>query len=109
MTNDMTKDETSPSTSGSGALSMNEDDSRQKNEGEPEVLAPGNEAGIENGEEKKPKRGLRFWCIMIALVSSGLLSTLEGTIISTALPTIIRDLGGGDLYTWAINAYFLTR
>jgi hypothetical protein len=49
----------------------------------------------------------RFWAILVALAFTGLLSALEGTITSTALPSIVEDLGGGDLYIWAVNGYFL--
>ncbi|OQV03821.1 hypothetical protein CLAIMM_08815 [Cladophialophora immunda] len=54
------------------------------------------------------KKGLRFWMIVVALSFTGLLTALEATITSTALPSIIADLGGGDLYIWAVNGYFLT-
>jgi MFS family permease len=37
-----------------------------------------------------------------------LLIALDATITSTALPTIIADLDGGDLYIWVINSYLLT-
>lgn len=53
------------------------------------------------------KRGFRFWMILIALSFTSLLTSLEATITSTALPSIIADLGGGDLYVWAANGYFL--
>ncbi|KAI3326230.1 macrolide phosphotransferase k [Xylariaceae sp. AK1471] len=53
------------------------------------------------------KRGFRFWAIMASLTLTGLLPSLEGTIITSALPTIIRALGGGNLYIWVPNAYFL--
>lgn len=52
-------------------------------------------------------RDLRFWAILLAIGFSGLLSALEATITSTALPTVIAELGGGDLYIWAVNGYFL--
>lgn len=54
------------------------------------------------------KRGLPFWMILVALSFTSLLTALEATITSTALPSIIADLGGGDLYVWAANGYFLT-
>ncbi|OAP57642.1 hypothetical protein AYL99_08380 [Fonsecaea erecta] len=54
------------------------------------------------------KKGLRFWMILVALSVTSLLTALEATITSTALPSIIADLGGGDLYIWAVNGYFLT-
>jgi EmrB/QacA subfamily drug resistance transporter len=33
---------------------------------------------------------------------------LDQTIVGTALPRIITDLGGNDLYTWAFTSYLLT-
>ena len=53
------------------------------------------------------KRGLRFWTIMVAVGFTGLLTALEATITSTALPTIIANLEGGDAYVWAVNGYLL--
>lgn len=50
----------------------------------------------------------RFWAILIALGFTGLLTALDATITSTALPSIVEDLGGGDLYIWAIDGYLLT-
>lgn len=38
-----------------------------------------------------------------------LLSALDGTIVSTALPTIVGDLGGADHITWVVTAYLLTQ
>jgi len=51
----------------------------------------------------------RFWAIFVSLSVTGLLAALEGTVTSTALPTISEDLNAGELYIWFINAYFLTR
>ncbi|KAI5921289.1 macrolide phosphotransferase k [Camillea tinctor] len=53
------------------------------------------------------KRSFRFWAIMGSLSMTGLLSSIEGTIITSALPTITEALGGGNLYIWVPNAYFL--
>jgi MFS family permease len=49
----------------------------------------------------------------ILLVYSGLmlgmlLSALDQTIVSTALPTIAGDLGGFSEFTWVVTAYLLT-
>ncbi|KAI2026499.1 hypothetical protein LOY97_003940 [Ophidiomyces ophidiicola] len=52
-------------------------------------------------------RGFRFWAIMFALAVGGMLTALEATITSTALPTIVGELGGADQYIWAVNVYFL--
>ncbi|KAK5046060.1 hypothetical protein LTR84_008517 [Exophiala bonariae] len=53
------------------------------------------------------KKGLQFWLILVALSFTSLLTSLEATITSTALPSIIADLGGGDLFIWTANGYFL--
>lgn len=36
------------------------------------------------------------------------LATLDGRIVSTALPTIVGDLGGLDHFSWSVTAYLLT-
>src|SRR4030095_7071809 len=36
------------------------------------------------------------------------LGALDQTIVGTALPQIVTDLGGNDLYTWAVTIYLLT-
>jgi EmrB/QacA subfamily drug resistance transporter len=53
------------------------------------------------------KPTLRFWTIFIAVAFAGLLTALEATITSTALPSIIADLQGGDAYIWAVNGYLV--
>jgi hypothetical protein len=53
-------------------------------------------------------RGIRFWCIILAVAVTAILSALEGTVVGTALPTIVNELGGAELYIWTINGYFLT-
>ncbi|CAH0044822.1 unnamed protein product [Clonostachys solani] len=53
------------------------------------------------------KKGQRFWITIIALGFAGLLTALEATVTSTAMPSIIAELGGGNAYIWAINGYLL--
>ncbi len=36
------------------------------------------------------------------------LSALDQTVVGTALPTIVTDLGGNSLYVWVVTAYLLT-
>jgi len=48
--------------------------------------------------------------IAFALIAGGmLLAALDGTIVSTALPTIVGDLGGANHLSWVITAYMLTQ
>lgn len=58
--------------------------------------------------KSQTKHSWRFWAILGTLSVTGLLSAIEGTIITTSLPTIIADLGGGELYIWVANAFFLS-
>ncbi|MDA3040523.1 MAG: MDR family MFS transporter [Actinomycetota bacterium] len=46
--------------------------------------------------------------IMVGLLSGIFLSAVDGTIVSTALPTIVGDLGGFDQLTWVVTSYFVT-
>jgi hypothetical protein len=66
-------------------------------------------SSFEDGEGSTSKRGFRFWLIMLSLAVTSILSALEGTIVSTALPTIVGHLGGAELFIWTVNGYFLTR
>ncbi|KAF2136530.1 uncharacterized protein K452DRAFT_258938 [Aplosporella prunicola CBS 121167] len=52
--------------------------------------------------------GWRFWAIFAALSVTSILSALDASVISTAMPTIVNDLGSGPSYVWIANAYFLT-
>lgn len=45
--------------------------------------------------------------VIIALLIATFLTAIEGTIISTAMPKIVEDLGGNQLYTWVISVYLL--
>ena len=60
-------------------------------------------------KDATPQLGWKVWLIFAGLAVSALLSALEGSVISTALPTIAADLGLGGNYVWVINVYFLTR
>jgi hypothetical protein len=56
----------------------------------------------------KPRKGRAFWLSFVALIASILLSALDLTAVSTALPTITNDLHGGDKYVWVGSAYGLS-
>jgi hypothetical protein len=66
---------------------------------------------LETGEEapKAASPGWKFWVIFLALCVTGLLTALDSTIVTIALPTIVHDLNIGDNYIWIVNVYFLTR
>lgn len=44
----------------------------------------------------------------VTVVLGILLSALDQTIVSTALPTIVADLGGGTHMSWVVTSYLLT-
>jgi EmrB/QacA subfamily drug resistance transporter len=46
--------------------------------------------------------------ILFAVLLGILLAALDQTIVGTALPTIVTDLNGNDVYTWAFTSYLLT-
>ncbi|WP_165063163.1 DHA2 family efflux MFS transporter permease subunit [Marisediminicola senii] len=49
----------------------------------------------------------RIWIIFSALVAGMLLASLDQTIVSTAMPTIVGQLGGVEHQTWITTAYLL--
>src|SRR5919106_3821397 len=46
--------------------------------------------------------------ILVAILLGLFLSALDQTIVGTALPTVVSDLGGNELYTWVVTIYLLT-
>ncbi len=46
--------------------------------------------------------------ITIALMVAMFIGAIEGTVVTTAIPTIVRDLSGLGLISWVFSAYFLT-
>src|SRR5436189_4686334 len=50
----------------------------------------------------------RVRVIFAALMLVILLASLDQTIVATALPTIVGDLGGIDHLSWVVTAYLLT-
>ncbi|MGD6519208.1 MFS transporter, partial [Xanthomonas citri pv. citri] len=55
-------------------------------------------------EKKDPKRTLLITGLIIAMF----FSALDGTIVGTAIPKIVGDLGGLSMMTWLTTAYLLT-
>ena len=51
------------------------------------------------------RRGLVV--IFTALLLAVMLAALDQTIVSTALPTIVSDLGGANHLSWVVTAYLL--
>lgn len=50
----------------------------------------------------------QIWLVYIGLIFGMFLASLDQTIVSTALPTIVGDLGGATHITWIVTSYLLT-
>ncbi|MEJ2559428.1 MAG: MFS transporter, partial [Anaerolineae bacterium] len=50
----------------------------------------------------------RLAIVTFALMMGLFLASLEGTVVSTAMPTIIAQLGGLEVYSWVFSIYMLT-
>jgi EmrB/QacA subfamily drug resistance transporter len=59
----------------------------------------------QTGQTQQPARGLLV--IYTALMLAVLLAALDQTIVATALPTIVSDLGGLSHLSWVVTAYIL--
>ncbi|WP_461030040.1 MDR family MFS transporter, partial [Streptomyces sparsus] len=62
-------------------------------------------APLAGPQTEQPKRTL--YLAMGALLMGMLLAALDQTIVSTALPTIVSELGGLDHLSWVVTAYLL--
>src|SRR5437588_6764382 len=49
----------------------------------------------------------RLILIIIGVLLGMLLASLDQTIVGTALPRIVTELGGFDHYAWVVTAYLL--
>jgi EmrB/QacA subfamily drug resistance transporter len=50
----------------------------------------------------------RRWAVTAGVMTGMLLAALEGTVVGTAMPTIVAALGGLAHYSWVVSAYLLT-
>ncbi|MEH6937471.1 MDR family MFS transporter [Bacillus sp. JJ664] len=54
------------------------------------------------------KRETKLVPVMIALLLGIFFASLDNTIVSTAMPTMLKDLGGYDQFVWVTSAYLVT-
>ncbi|KAJ2981673.1 hypothetical protein NUW58_g6630 [Xylaria curta] len=87
----------------SGSLSVAESDPTKTNN---DSTAP--QSDTTDSKPEAGTGGLRFWAVMVGLWLAAIVSALDGSVVSTALPTIVREIGLGGDYVWAANIYFLT-
>lgn len=50
----------------------------------------------------------RTLVVVAGIMLSLFMASMEGTVIATAMPTIVAQLGGLQIYAWAFSAYMLT-
>jgi EmrB/QacA subfamily drug resistance transporter len=50
----------------------------------------------------------RTW-VIASVMAMMFMIAIEGTIVATAMPTIVGELGGFDLFSWVFTAYLLTQ
>jgi EmrB/QacA subfamily drug resistance transporter len=54
---------------------------------------------------RTPRRGL----VLAACLMATFMAAVESTIVATAMPTIVADLGGFSLFSWVFAIYLLTQ
>src|SRR5687768_5362046 len=68
--------------------------------------------GLQNGfahmEQPLSLSPRRRWAVTIGVMTGMFLAALEGTVVGTAMPTVIAALGGLSHYSWVFSAYLLT-
>lgn len=68
-----------------------------------------NETRSPAATEETTKKDWKFWFIFFSLVLTAFLSALEGSVVSTALPSIAQALEASENYIWVVNVYYLTK
>lgn len=51
--------------------------------------------------------GARRW-VLLAVMLSIFLAAMESTVVATAMPTVVRSLGGLETYSWVFSGFLLT-
>ena len=65
------------------------------------------EEGAEQAAEPLDRRRMNL--VFVTILVGMLLAALDQTIVSTALPTIVADLGGAGHLSWVVSSYLLAR
>jgi EmrB/QacA subfamily drug resistance transporter len=58
---------------------------------------------------KEEQKGLRRNWILVALMLTMVLAAMDNTIVATAIPQIVGDLGGFSLFSWLFSIYLLVQ
>src|SRR6478672_7849598 len=60
-------------------------------------------------EQETQREGATLFAVIAGLMLVMLMAALDSTIVSTALPTIVGDLGGLEHISWVVTAYLLAQ
>jgi EmrB/QacA subfamily drug resistance transporter len=60
-----------------------------------------------SGEERRLMSGAQRRYVLIACMMAQFMAAVESTIVGTAMPTIVADLGGFHLFSWVFASYLL--
>jgi MFS family permease len=73
-------------------------------------MSASSHAGVPEGVGRADEqRSRHIYVVFSGLVLVMLLAALDSTIVSTALPTIVGELGGFDHIGWVVTAYLLAQ
>lgn len=65
------------------------------------------QAILEKEEIKQQSSNMKRPFILAAVMLAMFMAAIEATIVSTAMPAIVRELGGFSLYSWVFSSYLL--
>jgi hypothetical protein len=66
----------------------------------------GGGAAREATSPQRPARSRRW--VTVAVLLALIVAAFEGTVVTTAMPTIVRDLGQAELFPWVFASFLLT-
>jgi EmrB/QacA subfamily drug resistance transporter len=71
------------------------------------LVAAGDKAGMPPTADTELITGQRRNVVFVAVLLGMLLAALDQTIVATALPTVVADLGGAGHQSWVVTSYLL--
>jgi len=47
--------------------------------------------------------------VLVSIILAMFMAAIEGTIVATAIPSIVADLGGFSLFSWVFSSFLLAQ